>query len=82
VLVIHFSQHLVLVWSPVRELADVLPHPIVLRVEQMSAVLGHADVRLLVDVVVAVTTDVIPLLDDEGGLPELLGVSFGDYGAR
>jgi len=40
-----------------------------------------ANARLIVDVVVAVASDVVTLFDDEGGLTEFGGIVFGNDAA-
>mmetsp|Transcript_19240 Transcript_19240/g.35905 ORF Transcript_19240/g.35905 Transcript_19240/m.35905 type:complete len:438 (-) Transcript_19240:1345-2658(-) len=80
VLPLDLPQDLVLVLCPVRELSHVLPHSVVLGVEQVRTILRHPYPRLVVDVVIAVSADVIPLFDDERGLSEHRGVPFGDDG--
>eukprot|EP00982_Pelagococcus_subviridis_P012426 31174-Pelagococcus_subviridis.AAC.4 len=62
--------HAVVERDPLRESLDVLPDARVLGVEQVRAVLGRAD-AVLRDVIVAVPADVISLVDDDGGHPEL-----------
>ena len=39
---------------------------------------GNTDPRILIDVIEAVATNVIPTLDDKGGFVEEIGVILGD----
>jgi len=70
VLPINLADHLVLERRPLTQSVHILPHPIILRVEEVRPVLRDSNVRLLVVVVEAVPTYMVPLLDDQRSLTQ------------
>ena len=68
----------VLVAGEVGELADVVPHPLIGRVEQVRAVLVHLDTGLRLGLGVRVAADVRAPVDDENTLVQLRCHALGD----
>ena len=66
--------------QPLAELLDVPPHAFVLGVEQVRAVLAAPD-AVGGDVVVAVTAEVVALVDHQAGHAELARAPLGEHGS-
>mmetsp|Transcript_5730 Transcript_5730/g.9992 ORF Transcript_5730/g.9992 Transcript_5730/m.9992 type:complete len:344 (-) Transcript_5730:19-1050(-) len=77
-LAVNESHDLVFVGSPFGELLDVFPNSFVVGMEEMGTVFGNKNTGFFVNVVVAITTNVVTTFDDEGGLVALRCVSFGN----
>ena len=75
--VVH-REHAVLVAGEVGELAHVVPHPLIGRVEQVRAVLVHLDAGLRLGFGVRVAADVRAPVDDENTLVQLRRHALGD----
>mmetsp|Transcript_69218 Transcript_69218/g.154420 ORF Transcript_69218/g.154420 Transcript_69218/m.154420 type:complete len:399 (-) Transcript_69218:301-1497(-) len=71
ILVRDHALHPVVERHPLGELLDVVPHPLELGVKQMCTVLGRPD-AMRINVVVAISADVVTHVDDEGRHPQLL----------
>ncbi len=67
--------------APRGEALKVGPHALVVGVEEVRPVLVNENARLLVDVVVAVSADMVPLLDDQYGLAHDGRKALGQHGA-
>jgi len=82
VLAVDKRTHLVLVRNPRRKGLHIPPHSLVLGVEQMGPVPIHPDPGFLVRVIVAIASDVVPLLHHQHGLVQLQRILLGNDAAR
>mmetsp|Transcript_20478 Transcript_20478/g.42470 ORF Transcript_20478/g.42470 Transcript_20478/m.42470 type:complete len:424 (+) Transcript_20478:135-1406(+) len=76
----HPASHAVVKGDPLRELLDVVPHAVVLCVEQVRPILAGTD-AVGCHIVVAVATDVVPLVEYEGCHSQLPGAPLRDHAA-